>query len=84
MPQHKSAMKRVRTTEKKRLRNKALKSAMRSAIKRVRTATDKETATHLLQDAYSQLDKAAKKRVIHPNKAAREKSHLAKFVQNLG
>ena len=83
MAHHKSCIKRIKTNEKRRLRNRAVKSVMRKVIKKVRRAETKEEATQLLSTAFSHLDKAAKRRIIHPNMASRTKSRLAKFVQNL-
>jgi small subunit ribosomal protein S20 len=78
LPHSKSAAKRVRQNEKKRLRNKTVKSHVRTMIKKVMEAEDKEEA---LKEAYSALDKAVKKGVIHKNAAARKKSSLAKLVK---
>lgn len=77
MPHSKSAAKRVRQNEKKRLRNKAVKSHVRTMIKKVMESENKEEA---LKKAYSALDKAVKKGVIHKNAAARKKSRLAKLL----
>jgi small subunit ribosomal protein S20 len=79
----KSQIKRIRTNEKARLRNKAVKSELRTYVRRVRdavTAGDKETATTALQVASRKLDKAVSKGVIHSNQAANRKSALAKSV----
>ncbi len=83
MAHHKSCMKRIKTNEKSRLRNRAVKSVMRKVLKSVRAAQTKEEATKLLSTAFSHLDKAAKRRIIHPNMASRTKSRLVKFVQSL-
>ena len=83
MPHHKSCIKRVKTNAKKREHNRSVKSAMRRAVKAVRIATDKETALERLPLAFSRLDKAAKRRIIHPNKADRTKSRLRIFINNL-
>ncbi|HID93378.1 MAG TPA: 30S ribosomal protein S20 [bacterium (Candidatus Stahlbacteria)] len=80
MPHTKSVAKRVRQNEKRRLRNKAVKSYVRTMIKRVLESEDKEEA---LRKAYSALDKAVKKGVIHKNTAARKKSRLAKLVKKM-
>ena len=69
----KSQIKRNRTNEQARLRNKATKSSLKTAVKKFRTAADAgdaETATALLKDASRELDKAASKGVIHRNQAA--------------
>ncbi len=83
MPKLKSSKKRLRTNLKARLKNKAIRSRMRTAIKSVREAEDKETATGALQTAVSLIDKTAQKKVIHPNMAARYKSNLTRMVQKM-
>ena len=83
MPKLKSSKKRLRTNLKARLKNKAIRSRMRTAIKSVREAEDKETASGALQTAVSLIDKTAQKKVIHPNMAARYKSNLTKMVQKM-
>jgi small subunit ribosomal protein S20 len=83
MPQHKSAEKRVRTSEKKREINRAYKTRLKNVIKSVREKKDKENATKSLQTATSVIDKLASKGVIHKNKAANQKSKLAKAVNKL-
>lgn len=82
----KSQIKRIRTNEKARLRNKAVKSELKTQVRHVREAIaagDKETATAALATASKQLDKAASKGVIHLNQAANRKSALAKQVAAL-
>jgi small subunit ribosomal protein S20 len=77
----KSQMKRNITNEKRRLRNKSVKSELRTAVRSVRTALtagDVETAQAALVVASRKLDKAASKGVIHKNQAANRKSALAK------
>ncbi|MBD8062925.1 SSU ribosomal protein S20P [Georgenia satyanarayanai] len=82
----KSQKKRILTNEKARLRNKAVKSELKTHVRRVREAVaagDKETAATALQSAGRKLDKAASKGVIHANQAAQRKSKLAKQVAGL-
>jgi len=82
----KSQKKRILTNEKARLRNKAVKSELKTHVRRVREAVaagDKETATTALQTAGRKLDKAVSKGVIHANQAAQRKSKLAKQVAGL-
>ncbi|MDX5319393.1 MAG: 30S ribosomal protein S20 [Actinomycetes bacterium] len=82
----KSQIKRIRTNEKARQRNKAVKSELKTYVRRVREAVeagDKETATAALQKASRKLDKAVSKGVIHRNQAANRKSKLAKQVDKL-
>ncbi|HHV45170.1 MAG TPA: 30S ribosomal protein S20 [Firmicutes bacterium] len=75
-----SAKKRIRVAERRRLRNKSVRSAVKTAIRKFRTAlqNEPENARVYLDRAISLLDKAATKGVIHPNKAARNKSRLTK------
>ncbi|SNS48999.1 small subunit ribosomal protein S20 [Micrococcales bacterium KH10] len=82
----KSQIKRIKTNEKARLRNKAVKSELKTYVRKVREAVaagDKENATTALHDASRKLDKAVSKGVIHANQAANRKSKLAKAVNGL-
>ena len=82
----KSQIKRIRTAEKARLRNKAVKSELKTHVRRVReaiTTGDKDAASEALKLAGRKLDKAASKGVIHANQAANRKSKLAKQVAAL-
>ena len=77
----KSQIKRNRQNEKARLRNKSVKSSLKTVIRKLNEATeagDTETATVLLRDASRKLDKAVSKGVIHKNQAANRKSKIAK------
>ncbi len=77
----KSQIKRNRQNEKRRLRNKSVKSSLKTAIRKFNEATvagDTETATALLRDASRKLDKAVSKGVIHKNQAANRKSAISK------
>ncbi len=77
----KSQIKRNRQNEKRRLRNKAVKSSLKTAIRKFREAAeagDVELAGVLLRDASKRLDKASSKGVIHKNQAANRKSAIAK------
>jgi small subunit ribosomal protein S20 len=76
----KSQIKRIRTNEKRRLRNKAVKSELKTYVRRTREAItegDKEKAAEALRVASRKLDKAVSKGVIHKNQAANRKSALA-------
>lgn len=76
----KSQEKRIRTNERNRLRNQAVKSAVRTAVRAFREAAaagDKDKAGELLVSTSRKLDKAASKGVIHKNQAANKKSALA-------
>jgi small subunit ribosomal protein S20 len=79
----KSAKKRIRNSEAKRLRNRYQHKSTRTLIKKVRQATSKKEAEELLNKVTSMLDKLAKKNVIHKNKAANLKSKLTKHVHAL-
>ncbi|GAA5139810.1 30S ribosomal protein S20 [Pseudonocardia adelaidensis] len=82
----KSQIKRVKTNEKRRLRNKSVKSAVRTAVRQFREAAeagDTEKATQLQRAASRALDKAASKGVIHKNQAANRKSAMARRVDAL-
>jgi small subunit ribosomal protein S20 len=76
----KSQIKRIRTNEKARLRNKSAKSSLKTAIRRFREAADagdRETAQAAMRHAARQLDKAVSDGVIHANQAANKKSAMA-------
>ncbi len=83
MAHHKSALKRIRSNEAKRLRNRYYLKTTRTFIKKLRATTDKEEAQELYKKVSSLLDKLAKRNIIHKNKAANNKSKLRKFVNNL-
>lgn len=83
MAHHKSAFKRIRISQKRRLVNRQRKSKLATLTKAVRNAASKEEAQAALQHVLPYLDKIASKRVIHPNKAANQKSKLTKFVNSL-
>ncbi len=75
MPRTKSAEKRLRQNVNRRLRNSAVKSRIKTAVKKAVTAKGQEAA---LKEAFSAIDRAAAKGVIHKNTAARKKSRLVK------
>jgi len=82
----KSQKKRILTNERRRLRNKSVKSSLHTAIRAFRTAAaegDKEKAGQLLVSTSRKLDKAATKGVIHKNQAANKKSALASTFNKL-
>ena len=82
MANHKSALKRIRSNETKRLRNRYQHKTTRNAIKKLREA-DKKDAITLFPSVASMIDKLAKKNIIHDNKASNLKSKLAKHVAAL-
>ncbi|MFI6087127.1 30S ribosomal protein S20 [Streptomyces sp. NPDC051218] len=82
----KSQLKRIKTNEKARQRNKAVKSSLKTAIRRAREAVaagDTQKAVEATREASRQLDKAVSKGVIHKNQAANKKSALASKVASL-
>ena len=84
MPNIKSAKKRVKTDEIKRIRNNDQVASMRTAEKKVRLAVKEgklDEAKELIKDANKKLDKAARRGLIKKNKAARDKSKLAKSIK---
>jgi len=83
MAQHKSAEKRIRSSARRKTRNTEQKSEMKTMIKSVRTEDDKTKAEAILKKTVKLLDKLAGKKVIHPNKAANQKSKLTKVVNKL-
>ena len=91
MANSKSAIKRIRTAERNRLRNKAYKSAIRTLMKKYFNAVESyqaeptpdnlQTAQAAMSVAYSKIDKAVKRKVLHENNGARKKARLAKSLQ---
>lgn len=82
----KSQIKRNKQNEKRRLRNKAVKSSLKTAIRKFNESAatgETETATALLRDASRKLDQAASKGVIHKNQAANRKAAIAKRLASL-
>jgi len=83
MANHKSALKRIRSNETKRLRNRYQHKTTRNAIKKLKSITEKNEAEALFNNVVSMIDKLAKRNIIHDNKAANLKSQLAKHVSTL-
>jgi small subunit ribosomal protein S20 len=81
MPITRSAKKRLRQNEKRRVRNKSAKSYLKTIAKKIREAKEKREADELLKKAYKAYDKAASKGIIHKNNAARHKSRLTRYVK---
>ena len=77
MPTHKSAVKRLRTSKKANVVNKQIRTHIKTLIKKTETSPQEAS----FKQTASALDSAARRSVIHPNKAARIKSRLAKLVQ---
>lgn len=83
MPNIKSAKKRVKVAAKKNLRNKILKTNLKTVIKKVFSAVGSETESKqdVLRNAVKKLDQAVKKGIIHKNCAARKKSQLTRLCK---
>jgi len=84
MPHSKSAKKRHKQSEANRLKNRSVRSTLKTLAKKVRdaaTAGSADTAQTQLQATAAKLDRAASKGIIHPNAAARQKSRLAKAIK---
>ena len=83
MANHKSTLKRIRSNEAKRLRNKFQHKTTRNAVRNLKALTDKKEAEALLPSVISKLDKLVKSNIIHKNKSANLKSKLTKHVASL-
>ncbi len=83
MANHKSALKRIRQNEVRKVRNRYYHKTARTAMKVLRNEEDKAAANEQLPKVISLLDKLAKKNIIHKNKAANLKSKLTKHVNKL-
>ena len=83
MANHKSALKRIRSNDAKRLRNKYQHKTTRNAIRKLRDTTDKKEAEKMLPSVNSMIDKLAKRNIIHKNKASNLKSGLRLQVNGL-
>ena len=79
MANHKSALKRIRSNEKRRVLNRYQHKTTRNAIKKLRELTSAKEAQAMLPSVISMIDKLAKKNVIHKNKASNLKSKLSKL-----
>ena len=83
MANHKSSLKRIRQTEKRRLHNRYYAKSMRNAVRKFRTITEKSEAENQLPKMYSMIDKVVKRGIIHKNKAGNLKSKLTKYTAKL-
>ncbi|TDI81506.1 MAG: 30S ribosomal protein S20 [Bacteroidetes bacterium] len=83
MANHKSALKRIRSNETRRLRNRYQHKTTRTAMKKLRETTNKKEALKLFPEVVSMLDKLSKNNIIHANKAANLKSGLEKHIAAL-
>ena len=83
MANHKSSLKRIRQSETRRLRNRYYAKTMRNAVRKLRATTDKTEAQAMYPTVQKMLDKLAKKRIIHKNKASNLKSKLCAHIAKL-
>jgi small subunit ribosomal protein S20 len=83
MANHKSALKRIRSNNSKRIVNRYQLKTTRTNIKKLRALKDKKEAQDLLKTVTSMIDKLAKRNIIHANNAANKKSKLMKLVSSL-
>tara|TARA_B110000438_G_C15426363_1_gene484214 strand:- start:245 stop:499 length:255 start_codon:yes stop_codon:yes gene_type:complete len=83
MANHKSALKRVRSDEKKRDRNRYQHKTTRNALRKLRSSTDLKEATEMLPKVSSMLDKLSRNNVIHKNKASNLKASIAAYTSAL-
>lgn len=83
MANHKSALKRIRQTEKRRNHNRFYGKTMRNAVRKFRALDDKKAAEEQLPGIMSLIDSLSKKSIIHKNKAANLKSKLTKHVNSM-
>jgi small subunit ribosomal protein S20 len=83
MASHKSAKKRIRTTERKRESNKSYESMLKTHYKKVLEAGSKEEAEKLYKEAVAVIDKGASKGIIHSNNASRKKAALTRHLNKL-
>ncbi|MCE1155225.1 MAG: 30S ribosomal protein S20 [Bacteroidales bacterium] len=83
MANHKSSVKRIRQTEKRKLHNRYYAKSARTAVRKLRATTEKEAAAGMYPKVSAMLDKLAKRNIIHKNKAANLKSKLARYINKL-
>ncbi|TVR36409.1 MAG: 30S ribosomal protein S20 [Cryomorphaceae bacterium] len=83
MANHKSALKRIRQNETRRLHNRYFHRTTRNAIRKLKSTTDPKAAGELLTSVTAMIDKLAKKNIIHANKAANLKSGITRHVNSL-
>ena len=83
MPQHKSAIKRLRQSKKRQQHNRGRKTKMRKLVNKVYDSENKQDAEENLKNAVSYIDRITTKGILHKNNAARQKSKLTQFVNNL-
>ncbi|HEY0809932.1 MAG TPA: 30S ribosomal protein S20 [Longimicrobiales bacterium] len=84
MANTRSAEKRMRQDRKRNVQNRTQRSRLKTSIKKVTGETDSHKAEEQLKETAAMLDRFASRRLIHPNKAARKKSQLAKAIKKMG
>ncbi len=83
MANHKSALKRIRQSRERRLRNRFYGKTTRNAIRKFKRLTDKKEAMEQMPKLFAMIDKLAKRNIIHKNKAGNLKSKVAKYANSL-
>jgi small subunit ribosomal protein S20 len=83
MATHKSAIKRIRSSETRRLRNRYQHKTTRNAIQKLRESSNKKEATEMYSEVVSMIDKLAKRNIISKNKASNLKSNIALHIAKL-
>ncbi|MBU3928104.1 MAG: 30S ribosomal protein S20 [Bacteroidetes bacterium GWF2_41_31] len=83
MANHLSALKRIRQTEVRRVHNRYYTKTMRNAIRRFRLLTEKTEAVESLPTLYAMIDKLAKRKMIHKNKAGNLKSKITRYANSI-
>ena len=83
MANHKSALKRIRQSEKRRVHNSYYHKTARNAVRRLRETTEQKEASVMLPKVISMIDRLVKSNIIHRNKASNLKSKLTKHVSGL-
>lgn len=83
MPQHQSAIKRVRQNKTRNLRNRVQRSKLRSLVKKALATTEQQTALPIYKEAVAYIDRMAVRGIIHKNNAANKKSRLTKHFNSL-
>ncbi len=83
MANHKSALKRIRQSETRRVHNRYYAKTVRNAVRTFRSLTDKKEAAEQMPKLYAMIDKLAKKKIIHKNKAGNLKSKITKYASTL-
>jgi len=83
MPNHKSCEKRLRQEKKRSARNHYVKSTINTLSKKIRSGVSIEEKEALVSEIFSQLDKAAKKHIIHKRTASRRKARITEYVKSL-